>query len=101
MPVYDPAYSKYGPGQLLMEECLRWARTQHLTYDLRIGAESYKDEWSNWSSEAFNYKIPNTIWGAVYFARTPRVLVPRALRRLVKTAISRGVTAWRRSGRRR
>jgi CelD/BcsL family acetyltransferase involved in cellulose biosynthesis len=98
MPVYDPTYRKYGPGQLLMEECLRWACARHLTYDLRIGAESYKDEWSNWSSEAFNYEIANTLWGAVYLARTPRVLVPRPLRRSIKAAIRRGVTAWRRLG---
>jgi CelD/BcsL family acetyltransferase involved in cellulose biosynthesis len=101
IPVYDPAYSKYGPGQLLMEECLRWACSRNLIYDLRIGAESYKKEWSNWSSEAFSYEIANTIWGAIYLARTPRVLVPRPLRRLIKAAINRGATAWRLSSRQR
>ena len=44
---YDPAYATYAPGELLREESIRWAAGRDLSYDFRVGAESYKERWAS------------------------------------------------------
>jgi CelD/BcsL family acetyltransferase involved in cellulose biosynthesis len=63
---YDPAYRKYGPGQLLHERCLRWAFERGLDYDLRLGGAPAKFLWSNRVSQATNYVFANSARGTIY-----------------------------------
>jgi CelD/BcsL family acetyltransferase involved in cellulose biosynthesis len=80
--VYDRAYGKYGPGQLLIEECVKWAFEHDLIYDLRIGDEPYKGDWATDTCNTFNFDFANSKWGAGYFivksaARQIRSAVPK------------------------
>lgn len=54
VPAYDPAYSKYSPGRLMLEELMREShRLRHLEFDFLIGDEAYK----------FNYATHNRVIG--------------------------------------
>jgi len=64
--VFDDAYAKYGPGQILTESCLNWAFEQGLEFDF-LGFElPYKVFWANRKRDAFGYRFANSLWGAVY-----------------------------------
>lgn len=98
--VYDRALAKYGVGQLLMEECIRWAFERHLVYDLRIGEEPYKEDWANGTCAAITFEFANTNQGVPYFwirycANNARWLVPPSLRRLVKAALRKALRRTR------
>ena len=63
---FDPAYSKYGPGQLLYEDILKWAFKRRLEFDFRIGDQPYKRHWINRESTVITYRFINSIWGAAF-----------------------------------
>ena len=75
VPAYDPAYSKYSPGRLMLEELIREShRRSQLEFDFLIGDEAYK----------FNYATHNRLIGPV---GTPP-LGERVVARLKKEAKS-------------
>jgi CelD/BcsL family acetyltransferase involved in cellulose biosynthesis len=63
---FDRAYSKYGPGQLILEDILKWAFKQGLEFDFRIGNDAYKKYWTNRESKAITYRFINSSWGAAF-----------------------------------
>jgi len=63
---FDPAYSKYGPGQLLYEDILKWAFERRLDCDFRLGNQLYKQYWTNSTSEAVTYQFMNSLRGAAF-----------------------------------
>jgi CelD/BcsL family acetyltransferase involved in cellulose biosynthesis len=80
MGAHDPEYGKYSPGQLLKEECLRWAFDRRLDYDFRIGNEPEKLIWSNRVDKATTYVFANSAWGATYvLGRKARIEVVRCI----------------------
>jgi CelD/BcsL family acetyltransferase involved in cellulose biosynthesis len=66
--VFDPAYGKYGPGQLLYEDILKWAFERRLDCDFRLGDQSYKQSWANSKSEATTYQFVTSLRGAAFTA---------------------------------
>jgi CelD/BcsL family acetyltransferase involved in cellulose biosynthesis len=64
--VYDPAYSKYAPGKILMEESLKWAFHHGLQMDFRGGDFAYKRLWANSESFMISYEIANSRRYALY-----------------------------------
>ena len=52
---YDPDWSAFSPGQIILADCLRWCHSKGLNYDFRIGDEAYKRDW------ATTTRIMNTI----------------------------------------
>jgi hypothetical protein len=78
VPTYDPAYSKYSPGRLLLESILQEShRLGHLEFDFLIGDEAYK----------WHYATHNRAIGAL---GTPPISrrVKAALKRRVKGALA-------------
>jgi CelD/BcsL family acetyltransferase involved in cellulose biosynthesis len=63
---FDPAYGKYGPGQLLLEDILKWAFERRLDCDFRFGNEPYKQSWAPSTSEALTYQFVNSLRGAAF-----------------------------------
>ena len=63
---FDRAYSKYGPGQLLYEDILKWALERRLEFDFRMGDEVYKRDWTNQESKVITYRFINSTWGSVF-----------------------------------
>jgi CelD/BcsL family acetyltransferase involved in cellulose biosynthesis len=66
--VFDPAYAKYGPGQLLYEDILKWSFERRLDCDFRLGDQPYKQSWANSTSEAITYQFVNSWRGAAFTA---------------------------------
>ena len=64
----NPAYSKYGPGQLIHEDILKWTFGRRLDCDLRIGNQPHKQSWANSMSEAISYEFVNSLRGAAFVA---------------------------------
>jgi CelD/BcsL family acetyltransferase involved in cellulose biosynthesis len=65
---FDPAYGKYGPGQLLYEDILRWAFERRLDCDFRLGDQPHKQSWANSTSQATTYQFVNSLRGAAFSA---------------------------------
>jgi CelD/BcsL family acetyltransferase involved in cellulose biosynthesis len=65
---FSPAYSKYGPGQLLLEDILKWAFERRLDCDLRLGDQPHKQSWANSTSQATTYQFINSLRGAAFSA---------------------------------
>ena len=63
---FDRAYGKYGPGQLLYEDILKWAWERRLEFDFRMGDQAYKRDWTNRESKVITYQFINSPWGAVF-----------------------------------
>jgi CelD/BcsL family acetyltransferase involved in cellulose biosynthesis len=93
--VFDSTFGKYGPGQILLEACLKWSCDRKLDFDMRVGDFPYKRGWANRACDAITYHVVNTRWGRGYVAyndvrrrlRQARMLVPTSWRRLIKAAL--------------
>src|SRR5262249_15822689 len=68
IPAFDPAYAKYSPGQLLIEDILKWAFERRLDLDFRLGNQPYKETWANSTSEAVSYQFVISLRGAAFVA---------------------------------
>jgi CelD/BcsL family acetyltransferase involved in cellulose biosynthesis len=66
--VFEPTFSKYGPGHLVFEEVLKWAFERRLDCDFRLGREAYKKLWTNSTSEAITYSFVNSLRGAAFIS---------------------------------
>jgi CelD/BcsL family acetyltransferase involved in cellulose biosynthesis len=95
LTAYDPAFAAFGPGQMILEECLHWSFVQGLDFDLRIGSEGYKKLWTKEHIEVFSYEFASTYRGSLYVAvrntaqRLSRLLyrVPPEWRRRTKSLL--------------
>ena len=63
---FDPVYAKYGPGQLLKEDVLKWAFERGLDCDFRLGDQAYKRSWANSTSQAITFHFVNSLRGAAF-----------------------------------
>ncbi len=78
---FENDFSRFSPGNLLMEHVLDWCADRGLgTYDFTTGAEGYKQRWCDASMQTFEYLAGNTLRGHQY-------TVPRALSRTVKNQV--------------
>jgi len=59
--VYDPAYSRYAPGKILIQTCLKWAFEHGLEFDFGNGNQPYKRRWTNRERLAITYEVPNSM----------------------------------------
>jgi CelD/BcsL family acetyltransferase involved in cellulose biosynthesis len=71
---YDPAFAKFGPGQLLTKELVQWAFAHGLDVDFRIGNEDYKRDWASHTTLGSTYVLPRNfngrLFGAYFALRT-------------------------------
>lgn len=58
--VYDPAYSRYAPGRILLLKCLKWAFEHGLEFDFGYGNQPHKRRWINRERLAITYEVPNS-----------------------------------------
>lgn len=65
---FDPAYARYAPGNILRQEVVRWAFSQGLDYDCRLGDEGYKLEWASETVMARTYVLALS-WAGRSYAR--------------------------------
>jgi CelD/BcsL family acetyltransferase involved in cellulose biosynthesis len=72
---FDERLGKYSPGQLMQEDCLRWAFERRLLCDLGYGDEAYKMLWANREARATTYLVPLSWLG--FAAVVKRKTLPR------------------------
>jgi CelD/BcsL family acetyltransferase involved in cellulose biosynthesis len=61
----DPAWARFSPGTLLLEDSVAWAYAHGLQFDFRIGDERYKASWANRHCNVTTFHIALTWRGAV------------------------------------
>lgn len=64
LSAYDEAYKNFSVGQILRIENMQWAFARGLEYDLRVGEQEYKREWTNRRGIAVSYNVALTWRGA-------------------------------------
>jgi CelD/BcsL family acetyltransferase involved in cellulose biosynthesis len=80
---FDERVGKYSPGQLMQEDCLRWAFERRLVYDFGYGDEPYKLHWANRESQWITYFVPLSLVGlAALFKAKAAYRIKSLLRRL-------------------
>jgi CelD/BcsL family acetyltransferase involved in cellulose biosynthesis len=111
--VYDPAFASHSPGQIILVDCLQWCHERGLTFDFRIGDETYKRDWANGDCPATTYQLANTHWGAISLTCDAllqrlremkdrlRTRIPASWRRRVKAAVASPWSIGRRVQRKR
>jgi CelD/BcsL family acetyltransferase involved in cellulose biosynthesis len=57
---YDPQWSPYSPGAILIEYLLQWAFERGLDFDFRIGGQPYKYKWAKRSCDTINWHVATT-----------------------------------------
>ena len=82
--VFNPEWSQYSPGRLLLEDQLKEAYDRGLQYDFRIGDEAYKFQWSNSNENYINAKYASTLLGAIFVSFFKAELKVRAIRAQLK-----------------
>lgn len=66
----DPAYARFSPATLLIEDTIRWAFEQGLSFDMRVQPSQDKNGWANVSTEYVSYFSPLSLMGAIRFFPT-------------------------------
>ena len=65
---FDPKYSRFAPGSILMERCVKWAWENRMDFDFGIGTEEFKGYWSRGNVlPNTSFQIATTQWGKLAF----------------------------------
>jgi CelD/BcsL family acetyltransferase involved in cellulose biosynthesis len=67
---FDPAYARFSPATLLIEDTIRWGFERGLSFDMRVQPSQDKDSWANVSTDYVSYFAPLSLMGAVRFLPT-------------------------------
>ncbi|MGJ7039982.1 CelD/BcsL family acetyltransferase involved in cellulose biosynthesis [Shinella sp. BE166] len=62
---FDPAYSQFSPGMLLIEDVVRWSYDHGLNFDMRPLWLGYKERWANCTTPVITYRVPLTWKGGI------------------------------------
>jgi CelD/BcsL family acetyltransferase involved in cellulose biosynthesis len=66
---YDQKHSKYSPGSVLLDHCVKWAFDHGLDVDFGAGTEPYKISWSGgFSYMTLSCLVLPTLWGRIGYA---------------------------------
>jgi CelD/BcsL family acetyltransferase involved in cellulose biosynthesis len=65
---FDPKFSKFAPGSIMIERCVRWAWENRMDLDLGVGTEDFKAYWSRGNVlPNTSFQIATTGWGKLAF----------------------------------
>ena len=65
---FDPKFSKFAPGLIMMERCIKWAWENRMDFDFGVGAEDFKAYWSRGNVlPNTSFQIAATRWGKMAF----------------------------------
>ncbi|NLS05061.1 GNAT family N-acetyltransferase [Rhizobium sp. P32RR-XVIII] len=65
---FDPAYARFSPGMLLIEDMARWCFERNLSFDMRTLKADYKERWATSSSKRVSYFAAVSARGMAHFA---------------------------------
>ena len=63
--VFDEHWTRDSPGEVLMEECVRWAFDNGLDFDFRIGDEPYKFRWARRDTISSAWRVALSLRGLI------------------------------------
>jgi len=65
---YDSKFSRFAPGSIMMERCVKWAWENRMDLDFGIGTEDFKAYWSRGNVlPNTSFQIATTQWGKIAF----------------------------------
>ncbi|WP_031361203.1 GNAT family N-acetyltransferase [Caballeronia sordidicola] len=65
---FDSKFSRFAPGSILMERCVKWAWENRMDLDFGIGTEEFKGYWSRGNVlPNTSFQIATTQWGKLAF----------------------------------
>jgi len=85
----DPAFMSWSPGNLLIEDLVRWAIARGLDFDFRLTREPYKLRWTDTDREVTTHWLACTPRGALTVRRRQLHEATVALRMRAKAALRR------------
>ena len=68
-PAYDYTYNKYSPGKILLKKLIEISTSRNIdNFDLTIGFENYKKNYSNYTLESSVFLDFKNIRGIIYIS---------------------------------
>jgi CelD/BcsL family acetyltransferase involved in cellulose biosynthesis len=65
---FDARFSKFAPGSIMVERCVKWAWENRMDLDLGVGTEDFKAYWSRGNVlPNTSFQIATTQWGKMAF----------------------------------
>lgn len=65
---FDPAFSRFSPGAIMMAHCVKWCWDHRLDLDFGVGKEEFKAYWSRGNVDSTrSYQIAISGWGRFAF----------------------------------
>lgn len=65
---YDAKFSRFAPGSIMIERCVKWAWENQMDLDFGIGTEDFKGYWSRGNVlPNTSFQIATTQWGKLAF----------------------------------
>jgi CelD/BcsL family acetyltransferase involved in cellulose biosynthesis len=64
---FDPAYSRFSPGNLMIQDLAQWGFERQLVFDMRTLKSEYKERWANQSSKRASHFLLLTARGIANF----------------------------------
>jgi len=83
----EPAYAAYSPGNLLIEDLLRWSIERRLDFDFRLTREAYKLRWSDSNLSLTTYYLACAGRGGSAVRRLQRQAAVTALKQKVRSSL--------------
>jgi CelD/BcsL family acetyltransferase involved in cellulose biosynthesis len=84
---FDPTYAPFSPGNLLLEDCVRWCIPRRLDFDFRMIHNPYKLRWADRFDRYEGYSLACT-WRGSLFVLGLKLLPPiRAMKRILKPIV--------------
>jgi CelD/BcsL family acetyltransferase involved in cellulose biosynthesis len=86
---YDPAFYSASPGNLLIEDLVRWCAARGLDFDFRLTGAPYKDRWIDRVEPFIYYDVACTWRGVATVAKRQVVYSWRAFKGDLKQRLKR------------
>lgn len=64
---FDPAYSRFSPGNLLIQDVAQWGFERQLVFDMRTLKSDYKERWANQSCKRASHFLLASARGIASF----------------------------------
>ncbi|WP_294330085.1 GNAT family N-acetyltransferase [uncultured Sphingomonas sp.] len=88
LTTYDEAWAAYSPGNLLVEEVVRWCFERRLNFDMRFPVMDYKRRWSDHARTCHGYLLATTLRGTPFLWAKHAARMRSGLKRRAKAVVT-------------
>lgn len=80
LPAYDYSFKKYSPGNILLFRLIKLYKSVNFTdFDLTIGDEKYKEKFTNYKINLFDYIYCYSFLGIIYYLKIKLKIIIKML----------------------